>query len=67
MRRGNAVWGLVIYVLFGVYFINFTFNFFPIPEFLKSIESWIRLIAGVLLVIGGINFSRVSNRHMYYR
>lgn len=44
-----------IYILIGVYLINFYFKFVSL-EFLSGIEGWIMLIAGIILFIQGILF-----------
>jgi len=46
----------VIYLLLGVYLANIAFEFFPMPSFMASIESWVFLIAGVLLIFAGFGF-----------
>jgi hypothetical protein len=38
----------------GLYFLNLGFNFLPqIPQALVSVENWIDIVGGILLVIGG--------------
>jgi len=62
--RGNSGLFFVIYLIFGVYFINYAFNFVPIPAFITSINKWIILVGGVLIIIGAINLLRL-NRYRY--
>lgn len=61
-ESGNGVWiFLLLYMLLGVYFINVPFGFFETPQFLLDVNEWLSLAAGVLLVLGGINYKRASS------
>ncbi|MFH1326675.1 MAG: hypothetical protein ABIH59_00930 [archaeon] len=51
-----------IYLILGVYFINMAFGFFQMPEFVLSIDKWIGFAAGILLVVGAINYLRASKK-----
>ena len=55
---GGSVWGFIVYLIFGLYFINYAFSFINLPEFFDNIDKWITLVAGILLIVGGINYSR---------
>jgi len=57
--------GFLVYLIFGLYLINSSFNFITMPAFIQSIESWLILISGVLVIIGGINYLRASKRKYY--
>ena len=57
MRKGGIVISLV-YLVFGVYFINSAFSFITLPEFVNIIDKWLILIGGLLILFGGINFWR---------
>ena len=35
------------------------------PAFIQSIENWLVLISGVLVIIGGFNYLRASKRKYY--
>jgi len=53
--------GFVVYLLFGLYLINSSFNFISMPDFIQSVNNWIVFIAGVLVIIGGMKYLK-SNR-----
>jgi len=57
--------GFLVYLLFGLYLINTSFNFITMPAFIQSIEGWLILISGALVIIGGINYLRTSRRRHY--
>ncbi|MBU0894087.1 MAG: hypothetical protein KKF48_04315 [Nanoarchaeota archaeon] len=50
----------VVYLFFGIYFINYPFEIVKIPAFISTMESWLLFIGGILIIIGGINFFRAS-------
>jgi hypothetical protein len=51
-------WFFVIHLIFGLYFINFTFNYITLPEFFLDIEKWIFFVGGVLILISGFHYLR---------
>jgi len=57
--------GFFVYLIFGLYLLNSSFSFITMPAFIQSIESWLILISGVLVIIGGINYLRTSKRKYY--
>jgi len=57
--------GFFVYLIFGLYLINSSFNFITMPAFIQPIESWLILISGVLVIIGGLNYLRASKRKYY--
>ena len=57
--------GFLVYLIFGLYLLNSSFSFITMPAFIQSIESWLILISGVLVIIGGINYLRASKRKYY--
>lgn len=59
-RGGGAFIFFLLYLVLGLYFINFGFNFMKIPAFLTSIDKWIIFVGGILLIFGGINSLRMS-------
>jgi uncharacterized membrane protein YuzA (DUF378 family) len=63
-RGGGAIIFLLVYVLFGLYFINQALEFFVIPETFLLFEKWMNLIGGVLIIIGGINYLRIGRYHV---
>ena len=46
----------VIYLILGVYFINFPFQFYPIPEAVSKFDSWIIFAGGIFMLFGAINY-----------
>jgi hypothetical protein len=65
MARGGGLF-FILYLLLGLYFINFGFNFIQIPAFFTTIDKWIIFVGGILLVFGGINLLK-SNRYTNVR
>lgn len=41
----------IIYLLFGLYFVNFGFTFFNVPEGMNVINKWIITVGGMLFFI----------------
>lgn len=60
MKKGAFV-GFLIYLIFGLYFLNSALNFVVLPEVLSKIDKWLVLIGAILIIIGAINYLRVSN------
>jgi predicted membrane channel-forming protein YqfA (hemolysin III family) len=60
-----AMIGFFVYLIFGLYLLNSSFNFITMPAFIQSIENWLVLISGVLVIIGGINYLRASRKKYY--
>ena len=63
MGKGGLI-GFLVYLIFGLYFINSAFNFIILPEFVSSVDKWILLIGGILIVVGGINYLRASKKSL---
>jgi|TARA_Y100000310_G_scaffold222737_1_gene224473 LPXTG-motif cell wall-anchored protein len=51
--KGGKILVFLIFVLFGLYFINSSIEFYPVPDFVSEMNNWIFLIGGVLILIGG--------------
>jgi predicted membrane channel-forming protein YqfA (hemolysin III family) len=65
MQKGGIFW-FIIYLVFGIYFINSSFNFIKIPEIISNFDSWIILLGGVLILLGGVNhFRAIRNKNKY--
>jgi hypothetical protein len=62
--RGFGIIGFVFYLIIGVLLFNIAFNFIQV-DFLTSIEKWIIIIGGILVIFGGINYLR-ANRYPGY-
>lgn len=61
VKKGKVVWAIV-YLVFGIYFINSAFNFITLPDFILNLEKWITLVGGFLILVGGINQIRVGKK-----
>ncbi|HTZ41604.1 MAG TPA: hypothetical protein VMC07_00130 [Candidatus Omnitrophota bacterium] len=61
MMRGNTL-AFVVYFILGLYVINAGFNFVVMPDLILSIQKWIFLIGGALIIFAGIKF--LSRRNM---
>lgn len=53
--------GLILYLIFGLYFLNIFFNVVPLPISTGVVKD-ISLIAGIFLIVGGIFFWK-ANRY----
>ncbi|MBT96798.1 hypothetical protein CMI49_01730 [Candidatus Pacearchaeota archaeon] len=63
MQKGGILW-FIVYLVFGIYFINSSFNFIKIPEVISNFNQWIILLGGVLILLGGINhFRAIRNKN----
>ena len=60
MKKGAFI-SFLVYLVFGLYFLNLSLGFIVLPEILTKIDKWIILIGAVLIIIGAINYLRVSN------
>jgi len=58
-RYGSIIF--IVYLLFGLYFLNYKLVFLKLPDLTKA-NPWIILIGGILIIIGGINYLRASRR-----
>jgi len=56
----SGILGFVVYLLFGFYLINSSFNLISMPDFIQSNDKWLILIAGILVLFGGINYLRAG-------
>jgi len=65
MRGNSGFVSFLIYLLFGIYFINSALSFINLPEFFSKIDKWIVLIGGFLIIFGAINYFRITRRHRY--
>ncbi len=63
-RRGGFGFMFIIYLIFGIYFINYAIRFIPLPPAIDPINKWIILVGGVLIIFGAINHYRLS-RYSY--
>ncbi|MGA2130474.1 MAG: hypothetical protein ABSG05_02565 [Candidatus Pacearchaeota archaeon] len=59
-KKSGSGFLVVIYLLFGIYFINYAIQFVIIPTVVTQFDKWIILVGGVLLIIGAINQLRLN-------
>ena len=62
MAKGGVITLFLVYLLFGLYFINSSFDFINVPEIVLNFDKWITLIGGVLILIGGVNHFRAGKK-----
>jgi hypothetical protein len=56
---------IVVYLVFATYLINSAFSFYELPEVVSDYDSVINLIAGILLILGGISSFRIrKHKHL---
>jgi len=61
MRKGKIIW-VLIYLIFGLYFINSAFPSITLPSFIIRIDKWMVFIGAILIFIGGINYLRAGKK-----
>ena len=59
MKKGAFI-GFLVYLVFGLYFLNYSLGFVALPEILSKIDKWIILIGAILKIVGAINYLRLS-------
>ena len=57
---GGRMFWFLLYLVFGLYFINKPFQVIGIPESFAGTEEWIIFVGGLLLVWGAINVLRIA-------
>ncbi len=62
MEKGAKTIIFVVYLVFGLYFINLFGNFVGLGDFFTDIEKWINLFGGILLILGGLFFLKANKR-----
>lgn len=55
-RGSNKTGVFVIFLIFGLYFLNYSLGFVNLPESFDKINKIVFLIGGGLLIIGGLKF-----------
>lgn len=56
----------LIYVVFGLYFINSSLNFVTLPTTFASFDKWIFLVGGIFLVVGGASLIKLGKKKEEY-
>jgi len=57
----------VIYLIFGTYFLNFGIGYFPTPEYLLKINTWIFSLGGIVFLIAFYRSIVYSNKMIRHR
>ena len=60
-RKANML-VFLLYLIFGLYFINSTFGFIAFPDFVLDVDRWIIFVGGILIIFGAINYFRAARR-----
>lgn len=53
---------LLVYVILGVYFLNFPFKLIEIPEYIVKFDAWIIFVGGLLMLFGAINYFKAKRK-----
>jgi uncharacterized membrane protein len=64
-RGGNRLFLFLLHLIIGLYILNFGFSFISLPDFFTEASSGIVnkiifFIAGVLVILGGVNWMRAN-------
>ena len=59
IKTQNMVF-FVLYLVFGLYFINYALNLVSLPGFFADINKWIILVGGLFVLLGGVNALRLA-------
>lgn len=62
MANKNKLFMLLLYLVLGLYFINYPFAFVEIPEYITNYERWIIFAGGVLILLGALNHMKFSGK-----
>ena len=49
-----------LYLIFGLYFVNYPFSFVKIPAIVSKIDPWLIFIGGIFILWGAINYFRLN-------
>ena len=52
----------LVYLIFGLYFINSALGVVTLPGFVDIIDKWMFVIGGILILLGGINYLRAGKK-----
>ena len=63
MQKSGSWLIFLVYLVLGLYFINFSIVYVEIPKAIANFNSWIFIVGGVLILLGGINHLRISGKH----
>ena len=61
-NTGLKVVFFIISLVFAIFFINYPFDFFTVPESILKYEKWIIFAGGLLILLGFVNYLRASKK-----
>jgi len=62
MKKGMKIFWVVAHLVFGAYFINVALQFLIIPQNFGAFNKWIIFVGGILVLLGGINYWRITKK-----
>ena len=61
MPKRPSAFTLILFIIFGLYFLNYPFQFVKIPVAIAGLDKWLIFAGGIMLIIGGVNhFTKMS-------
>ena len=61
-KKGMNIFIFLAYLILGVYFINYSLHFYPIPEIISNLDEWIILAGGVFMLFGAVNYFKSKRK-----
>ena len=61
MMAKNKLLVFFLYLIVGLYFVNYPFNFVEIPEIISIYDKWIVFAGGILILFGALNHMRMPS------
>ena len=58
----NKFFIFLVYLVLGLYLLNYPFSYIEIPAQIKTFEMWIIFAGGVFVILGGINYLRTEGK-----
>jgi len=58
----NKLLMFFLYLIAGLYFINYPFKFVEIPEIITIYDKWIIFVGGVLILFGALNHMKMPSQ-----
>ena len=60
--KSSCVIIFLLYLVVGLYFINFPFDYVEIPDYVAGFNDWIIFVGGILVIFGGLNYLRAAHK-----
>ncbi|MFH1325642.1 MAG: hypothetical protein ABIH49_02640 [archaeon] len=57
-KKSASTWIFLLYLVFGLYFLNFPFNLIAVPEVISQYNSWIIFLGGILIIFSSFGYLR---------